>query len=350
MSEFFSVSRRVIEMISAIASSTTLRVFENGALKTLTPCSDAASKSIWFVPMQNAPIATRLSAASSTRAVTLVFDRMPSSDTPAISAISSSSDRARVSDRTVNPALVSSSSASGWICSSSRTCTGVSGTAGPQLVRRFHPDPTGDGQWIRFVEIGAKPENQPSSAPLDSRIRPILHGVATRWLSLDEQRAWRGLLESTRLLFDALDRQLTVTSSMPVGYYEILVNLSEAPDHSSRMGELAELTRSSRSRLSHAVDRLEERGWVERGECPTDRRGQTARLTDAGFAALAAAAPGHVDAVRTHVIDRLTPEQVRQLEEITAAIIAGLEPCKQIADSADSAESDELSAASTRSA
>ena len=89
----------------------------------------------------------------------------------------------------------------------------------------------------------------------------------TRWLSADEQRAWRGLLESTRLLFDVLDRQLSVDSAMPVGYYEILVNLSEAPDRSARMGELAARTRSSRSRLSHAVDRLEERGWVERGEC-----------------------------------------------------------------------------------
>ena len=117
---------------------------------------------------------------------------------------------------------------------------------------------------------------------------------------------------------------------MPVGYYEILVNLSEAPGRSARMGELAERTRSSRSRLSHAVDRLEERGWVKRGDCATDRRGQTATLTDAGFAALAAAAPGHVDAVRELVIDRLTPEQVGQLEQITAAIIAGLEPCRAV--------------------
>ncbi len=162
---------------------------------------------------------------------------------------------------------------------------------------------------------------------------------ATKWLTLDEQRAWRGLLESTRLLFEALDRQLTTESAMQHGYYEILVNLSEAPGHEARMGELAARTRSSRSRLSHAIDRLEERGWVERGECPTDRRGQTARLTDAGFAALEAAAPGHVEAVRQHVIDRLTPEQVTALEEITAAIIAGLEPtCQQIAASEECAE------------
>jgi DNA-binding MarR family transcriptional regulator len=160
----------------------------------------------------------------------------------------------------------------------------------------------------------------------------------TQWLSEDEQRAWRGLLESTRLLFDVLDRQLSADSSMPVGYYEILVNLSEAPDRTARMGELAARTRSSRSRLSHAVDRLEERGWIERRDCATDRRGQVASLTDAGFAALAAAAPGHVEAVREHVIDRLTPEQVVQLEQITTAIITGLEPCRTAAIDAAIAE------------
>jgi DNA-binding MarR family transcriptional regulator len=156
--------------------------------------------------------------------------------------------------------------------------------------------------------------------------------VSTRWLTADEQRAWRAYLESTRLLNDALDHQMQQDSSMPHTYYEILVHLSEAPERSTRMGDLADRTRSSRSRLSHAVDRLEERGWVERGECPTDRRGQLATLTDRGFAALEAAAPGHVEAVRSFVIDRLTPEQVTQLEQIATAIITGLEPCAALCD------------------
>ena len=76
------------------------------------------------------------------------------------------------------------------------------------------------------------------------------------------------------------------------------------------------------------LKRLEERGWVQRADCPTDRRGQIARLTEAGFAALTAAAPGHVAAVREHVIDRLTAEQVAQLETIFATVIEGLEPGK----------------------
>jgi DNA-binding MarR family transcriptional regulator len=146
--------------------------------------------------------------------------------------------------------------------------------------------------------------------------------MATRWLSDDEQRAWRAYLESTKLLFDALDRQLQRESDMPHAYFEILVRLSEAPERTLRMSELAHSTLSSRSRLSHAVARLEERGWVVREDCPTDRRGQNARLTDAGFAVLAAAAPGHVEIVRRLVIDALTPEQLAQLATIGETIVS----------------------------
>ena len=147
----------------------------------------------------------------------------------------------------------------------------------------------------------------------------------TRWLSADEQRAWRAYLEATSLLFDALDRQLQTDAGMPHAYYEILVRLSEAPDRALRMSDLASHTRSSRSRLSHAVARLEERGWVDRRDCPTDRRGQIAALTDAGLEALAEASHGHVDAVHTHLIDQLTPAQVADLEAIGQAVINGLE-------------------------
>ena len=150
----------------------------------------------------------------------------------------------------------------------------------------------------------------------------------TRWLSETEQQAWRAYLESTRLLFEALDRDLQSDAGVPHTYYEILVQLSEAPGRSLRMSQLAENTRSSRSRLSHAVDRLQERGWIERSECETDRRGQVAVLTDAGFAALVAAAPGHVTAVREFVFDHLTQEQVSQLAAISGAIIAGLGPAE----------------------
>ncbi len=154
----------------------------------------------------------------------------------------------------------------------------------------------------------------------------------TRWLSASEQKAWRAYLEATTLLFDALDRQLQRDAGIPHAYYEILVRLSEAECRSMRMSELADATRSSRSRLSHAVARLEERGWLERVDCATDKRGQVAVLTDAGYAALVDAAPGHVEAVRKHMIDQLSAEQISQLEQIGASIVTGLETgeCKAI--------------------
>jgi DNA-binding MarR family transcriptional regulator len=145
----------------------------------------------------------------------------------------------------------------------------------------------------------------------------------TRWLTPAEQLAWRTFLTACQTLFGAIDAQLLHDSQIPHGYYEILVRLSEAPGRALRMTQLAEASTSSKSRLSHAVARLEERGWVRRTDCPTDRRGQIAQLTDEGFAALAAAAPGHVDQVRRSLIDQLTPDQVDQLREISAAIIAG---------------------------
>ena len=146
-----------------------------------------------------------------------------------------------------------------------------------------------------------------------------------RWLSPAEQETWRAYLAATRLLYEELERQLQQEAGIPVTYYEILVTLSEAPDRTVRMRDLADLTRSSASRLSHAVSRLEEAGWVERVLCVTDRRGALAHLTDKGFAALEAAAPGHATAVRRYVFDRITPEQSDELGRILAVIRDGLD-------------------------
>lgn len=145
-------------------------------------------------------------------------------------------------------------------------------------------------------------------------------GVMTRWLDPDEQRTWRAFLTASRALMETLDRELQHDAGMPHAYYEILVRLSEAPDRRLRMSELAELTGSSRSRLSHAAARLETSGWIRREDCPTDRRGQVAVLTDEGFATLAAAAPGHVEGVRRHLFDALSPAQVDQLRRISETL------------------------------
>jgi DNA-binding MarR family transcriptional regulator len=142
----------------------------------------------------------------------------------------------------------------------------------------------------------------------------------TRWLDSEEQRAWRAFLRAAARVDEALDRQLQRDAGMPHAYYQVLAMLSEAPNRTLRMSELAGLTTSSASRLSHAVARLEEKGWVRRDRHPTDRRGALAVLTDAGWDAVVAAAPGHVTAVRAAIFDRLDPEQVADLRAISERI------------------------------
>jgi DNA-binding MarR family transcriptional regulator len=146
----------------------------------------------------------------------------------------------------------------------------------------------------------------------------------TRWLDDDEQHTWRSFLTANRLLFDGIERQLQQGSGMPHTYYEILVRLSEAPGRTLRMSELASTSLSSRSRISHAVARLEESGWVRRRPCEHDKRGQLAELTDAGLVGLEAAAPGHVEAVRGGLFDALSPEQVAALRDISDTLVAHL--------------------------
>jgi DNA-binding MarR family transcriptional regulator len=165
-----------------------------------------------------------------------------------------------------------------------------------------------------------------------------------RWLSEHEQQVWRDFLVATKILHEHWESQLQRESGMPHAYYEVLVALSEAPNRQLRMSELADASQSSRSRLSHAIARLEASGWVSRVSCPTDKRGAWATLTDEGFAVLQAAAPGHVKAVRQSLFDALTDDQVASLGEISAAIRAKLAPVCAAAAQADreTAEDGEL--------
>ncbi|HET7018113.1 MAG TPA: MarR family transcriptional regulator [Streptosporangiaceae bacterium] len=146
--------------------------------------------------------------------------------------------------------------------------------------------------------------------------------TTTRWLTDEEQHTWRLYLTACQSAFASIEAQLLRDSGLPHGYYEILVHLSETPGRALRMSQLAAASSYSKSRLSHAVSKLEARGLVARLDCPTDRRGQIAQLTEKGFALLEEAAPGHVDQVRRSVIDALSPEQIVQLGEISAAIVA----------------------------
>lgn len=148
----------------------------------------------------------------------------------------------------------------------------------------------------------------------------------TRWLDDGEQEMWRAYLWSSRLLFEALDRQLQRDAGIPHAYYMILSALSEAPGRELTMTELASTVRGSASRLSHAVARLEESGWVCRERLVGDRRTTVARLTPAGFAVVEAAAPGHVETVRRLLFDPLAEGQVGELRSAFRSVLGRLDP------------------------
>src|ERR1700745_3167852 len=137
-----------------------------------------------------------------------------------------------------------------------------------------------------------------------------------RWLNPDEQQAWRATVHLSQLLMRQLDRGRNA-HGLNGHDYEILVELSEAPEHRLRMTELADATSQSRSRLSHQISRMEKRGLVRRDDGEGDKRGTFAVLTAEGMAAIERVAPHHVENVRRHFIDRLSP---RQLAEVTAAV------------------------------
>ena len=146
-----------------------------------------------------------------------------------------------------------------------------------------------------------------------------------RWLNAEERTSWLAYVDASTLLDDYLDRQLRSDVGITHADYSLLTRLQAVPEQALGMSELAEQMKITRSRLTHAVTRLEKAGYVERREHPTDRRGQLTAITPAGSELVERAAPGHVEAVRHAVFDALTPDQVRQLGEITSAITTAIE-------------------------
>jgi DNA-binding MarR family transcriptional regulator len=146
------------------------------------------------------------------------------------------------------------------------------------------------------------------------------------WLDRKQLAAWVRLAAVVELLPGVLERQLRRDAELTHFDYFVLAMLSEAPGRTLRMTELGRQTNATLPRLSHVVQRLEDRGLVERFPCPQDKRATNARLTDAGWTKVQATAPGHVATVRTHVIDPLTPQQLAQLTEITDALLQHLDP------------------------
>ena len=141
-----------------------------------------------------------------------------------------------------------------------------------------------------------------------------------RWLTAEEQQTWIALAGLLIKVPAALDAQLQRDAGLSHFEYMVLSWLSMAPERTARMSDLAELVHSSLSRLSHLAKRLEKQGWLTRRPDPTDGRYTLATLTDDGWDEVAAAAPGHVEAVRRIVLDPLTRAQVKQLRDIGTRI------------------------------
>jgi|SRR5690606_26077593 len=153
---------------------------------------------------------------------------------------------------------------------------------------------------------------------------PIAEVNETRWLDASQQQAWRSFLGGTTVLMDRLDRDLRSEHGLSMSGYEILVRLSEAPDRSIRMADLAAALSHSRSRITHTISRLEREDIVVRTQCGTDGRGVTAVLTDKGFALLATAAHTHVRGVRSYLVDQCSDEDLQATKRVMDAIQAAL--------------------------
>jgi len=140
---------------------------------------------------------------------------------------------------------------------------------------------------------------------------------AVAWLSEEELTAWQTLLNTTTSLLAVLDRELQAGHGISLAEYEVLVVVNEQGPKGLRMQDLAGFLHLSPSGATRRVDGMVRRGFVERTQCPTDRRGSYVVLTDAGRAMLETAAPTHVHGVREHFIDRLSAQQ---LADVAAAL------------------------------
>lgn len=143
---------------------------------------------------------------------------------------------------------------------------------------------------------------------------------ATPWLDDVQQRAWRGLVLGTTLLFDRLDADLRREFDLSWTEYEIMVRLSEFPNRQMRMSRLADSMAHSRSRVTHTVARMQKAGLVERTSASDDGRGIFASLTDKGYDVLTQAAHLHVRGVRDNLVDVGTPEDFAALGRYMNAV------------------------------
>jgi DNA-binding MarR family transcriptional regulator len=166
----------------------------------------------------------------------------------------------------------------------------------------------------------------PTEPRADGELRASDH--EPRWLSDEEQEAWRAYVRLAKLLFRQLDRDLH-PYGLSTNDYEILVELSDASEHRLRMTELADLTAQSRSRLSHQITRMEAKGLVRRDACDGDKRGMFAVITPRGLATMDRVAPSHVESVRRHFIGQVTPQQLSVIKDACAPVLDQLRKIRE---------------------
>ena len=148
--------------------------------------------------------------------------------------------------------------------------------------------------------------------------------TGTPWLSQEQQRNWRSFIGGITVLMDHLDRDLRTQHDLSLGEYEILVRLSEAPNRSIRMAELAAAVAHSRSRVTHTISRLERDGIVRRDTCSDDGRGVSAVLTDHGFSVLEKAAHTHVRGVHDYLIVNAPDEEFEVVGRVMQRVVETL--------------------------
>src|SRR3954447_4418766 len=181
---------------------------------------------------------------------------------------------------------------------------------------------------------------QPPPSRVDAMSEATTVSTAPRWLDAGEQAAWRAYLNMNALLTARLNKEMQDESGISISDFSVLVALSEHPEGRMRVLELARALGWEKSRLSHQLTRMQQRGLVERSNCSEDRRGAFVVLTDQGRGAVEAAAPRHVESVRRYLFDELSAEQVEALGAIAGAVVDRLvatcgssgDPCEPIGE------------------
>jgi DNA-binding MarR family transcriptional regulator len=156
---------------------------------------------------------------------------------------------------------------------------------------------------------------------------PMSEAGGTRWLEADQQASWRAFAVGVTLLLDRLDTDLQHEFDLSLTEYEILVRLSERPERSMRMAQLADALAHSRSRVTHTVARMQRAGLVARFASPEDGRGIVCRLTDRGNDLLVEAAPIHVQGVRDYLVDLADRDDFAALGRVMNAVTDNLIEC-----------------------